>query len=341
MKHWKKIAMLTVGAMLFAGSALAAKNNHVPIKTNITITSGGTGGFWYPDCVKNLKPKMAKKSVNVSCATSKGAIHNMKRVNNGEMDGGYVQTDLLYLAWQNGAEYATNLNPGGRTFINEALMCATGNGAITGFKSLKSMGRPAKIITPPVGSGSEGTVRFLRDNLPGYSEAIEIMPQEVPEGDHFSVNKAISALKSRNPNKRADAVCWVERPTKKSKKIAAVAQNPNLHWIPMDEPAVADLVFENEVVYPGVSPVYAGKGKQVTALIVGDTYIYNDQMPSVAVDALAAVIDQDPHYIDDRSWMQKLGGIFSKAAKMTAKVAKRAKNAATNAVDAASRAMNN
>jgi TRAP-type uncharacterized transport system substrate-binding protein len=311
----------------------------VAIKANITITSGGLNGGWNTDCNKNLKPKMLKKGIGTDCQTSNGSIENMARVNSGESNAGYVQTDVLYLAWQNDAEYATNLNPGGRTFINEALMCTTANGAITGFKSFKDFGRPVKIITPPVGSGSEGTVRFLRDNLPGYAEMITIVPQEVPEGDSFSVSRAISSLKSRNPRKRADAVCWVERPTKKSKKIAAVAKNSDLHWIPMDEPAAMDLTFEDEVVYPGVAPVYAGKNQQVNALLVGDTYIYNDQMPSAAVDAMAAIIDQDPHYIDERSWTDKLGGMFSKAAGKTASVAKRAKDAATSAMDKVSGAM--
>jgi hypothetical protein len=182
-------------------------------------------------------------------------------------------------------------------------------------------------------------VRFLKDNLPGYAEVITIIPQKVPEGDGFSVSKAISALKSRNPRKRADAVCWVERPVKKSKKIAAVAKNSDLHWIPMGEPAAMDLAFEDEVVYPGVAPVYAGKKQQVNALLVGDTYIYNDQMPSAAVDAMAAIIDQDPHYIDERSWTDKLGGMFSKAVSMTASVAKHAKNAATGIVDKVSDTM--
>lgn len=339
MKHLGKIAAtLAVAIFAIAGTALAA--NQVPIKASITFCTGSTDGAWYADCVKNLKPKMLKKGIAVTCKTSHGAIDNMTAVNNGECDGGYVQTDVLYLAWQDDAEYATNLNPGGRTFINEALMCATANGIITGSKSFKDFDRPVKVITPSVGSGSEGTVRFLKDNVPGYAEVVTIMPQIVANGDKFSIEKAISALKSRSPRKRADVVCWVERPIKKSAKIKAVASNPDLHWIPMNEPAVADLAFENEVVYPGVAPVYAGKGQQVSALLIGDTYIFNDKMPSEAVAALAAIIDQDPHYIDERSMWSKVSGTFSKAISMTAKVAKHAKAAGETAINAVSNAVN-
>ena len=325
------VMFLSVGA--FAGTQVA-------VKANITVSTGSQNGGWNTDCEKNLKLKMAKEGVAVTCSTSKGSIDNMTQVNSGEKDSGYVQTDMLYLAWQNDESYATNLNPGGRTFINEALMCATSNGAITGFKSFLDFGRPVKIITPPVGSGSEGTVRFLKDNLAGYADAIKIMPQDIPAGDSFSIDKAVSAMKSRNPRKRADAVCWVEIPRAKSEKIIAISKNLDLHWIPMDEPTVMDLAFEDSTVYPGVAPVYAGKKMQVTALQVGDTYIYNDNVPSSALAAFAKVIDQNPNYIDERSIFNKIGGMFSKAAKMTASVAKRAKGAAASAVDAASNAIN-
>ncbi len=304
----KKILTVVSGAILVLGTGNATASS-------VVIGTGADGGGYDGTiCEGAIQGPAQESGVSVTCMSSKGSIENMKSVNAGDVDAGITQTDLLYKAWEEGAEWADNLNPGGRSFTTESLLCFTAGGKVNGMKQFtepKLNAEKWKIITPEVDSGSEGSVTFFVNMVPGYAENVEIIPME-----EWDVNKAIGRLTSRNKKKQADAACFVGLPDPTgNKNIKVVSANKNLSWIPMDDNRALQLEFSDEVVYPAISAVpvtggimtfLAGTTETVDALQIPVTYVYNDDITQEALEMLAALIDQNPNFLKDSGIMGKI-----------------------------------
>lgn len=186
----------------------------------LTVSTGTRGGF-YDTMGGNLGDLLRPYDVELETLSSEGGYENLERVDNGEADLAFVQTDNF--AFYNSRYPNNNLDPLGPLAQECVFLVAREDGPIDDEDDLENSS--LTIASGAIGSGSEVSWRYLRELEDDYAEmAIE----------NISGRDGLNKL--RIDGGGVDAVLFVTRPNNFNHPlIGAVHKLDDLKFVSLDD----------------------------------------------------------------------------------------------------------
>ena len=279
-KAWL-VAMVT--AIAVAAPATAQQQNR------ISITTGGTGGVYYP--LGGGMANILSKSVPGLSATAEvtgGSVDNLKLLGAGKTDVAFSMVDASWDA-MNGTEKFKDNKVAVRTLMvlypNKVQVVALDGSAIGKLSDLKGK----RVSTGAPGSGVEiVALRML--------EAVGLDAKKDLKQERLSVAESANAIKDR----KLDAFFWVGGvPTA---AITDLAATPGLKIKLIDHAEVADAMNKKygPLYASGVIPAgsYSGQDKLNANIDIWNILIASDKMSDkMAYDIVKTLFDKKPDLV--------------------------------------------
>lgn len=270
---------LLVVALLFWTSAGGAHAQQV----NLSISTGGTGGVWYP--MGGAMANVLSKALPNTAATAEvtgGSVDNIRLIGAGKTDIGFSMVDVAWEGMNGTGKFKEKVPMRTLAIVHPLVMhvvTAEGRG-IAKMSDLKGK----RISTGSPGSGSE--VMALR-----ILEAYGISPDKDVVRERLSVAEAANSLKDRKIDAFMHAA-GVPLPA-----VTDLAATPNIRVILVDH---ADAV---EAMRRKYGPIYAAgsiaaksyPGQERTATTVnvwGVLYVNEKMSEKVAYEVVKTLFDK-------------------------------------------------
>jgi hypothetical protein len=277
------LAAMAAAALVAAAPAMAQQ------ASRISITTGGTGGVYYPlgGGMANLLSKYIP-GLQATAEVTGGSIDNLKLLGAGKSDVAFCMVDA---AWQaaHGQDKFKNTKVNARTLMvlypNRMQIVTVDGTGITKLADLKGK----RISTGSPGSGVE--VMALR-----LLEAIGIDPKNDIKQEHLGAAASVSAIKDR----KIDAFFWVGGiPTAALTDLAAT---PGMKIRLLDHADALDAMNKKYgplYVKGIIAPTsYQGMDKPVENIDVWNVLVTNDKMSDqMAYDIVKTLMEKKPELV--------------------------------------------
>jgi hypothetical protein len=274
-RSWGLAAALAGCTLAFAFATGAQQTNR------ISITTGGTGGVYYPlgGGMANILSKYVP-GLQATAEVTGGSVDNLKLLGAGKTDVGFSMVDASWEAY-NGVDKFKDGKVNARTLMvlypNRMQVVTTDGTGINKLSELKGK----RVSTGSPGSGVE--VVALR-----VLETIGIDPKKDIKQERLSVAESVSALKDR----KIDAFFWVGGiPTA---AITDLAATPGIKIKLIDHAEAVDAMNKKygPLYAKGVLPAgaYSGQDKPVEIIDVWNILITTDKMSDAMAYSIAKTL---------------------------------------------------
>ncbi len=260
-----RLAAVAVAAVAF-GLSLPALGQQ---QNRISITTGGTGGVYYPmgGGMANILSKYVP-GLQATAEVTGGSIDNLKLINAGKSEVAFSMADAGWEAYQ-GIDKFKDGKVGVRTLMvlypnkmHVVTIDGTGIGKLSDFKG-------KRVSTGSAGSGTE--IMAMR-----VLEAVGIDGRKDVKQERLGVAESVNAMKDR----KLDAFFWVGGlPTA---AVTDLAATPGIKIRMIDHDEVTDAMNKKygPLYVKGVIPAgtYAGQDKASTGVDVWNILVSSDKM---------------------------------------------------------------
>lgn len=277
------LAAVAASAMLVGFPTSAQQPNR------ISITTGGTGGVYYP--LGGAMANVLSKNVPGLQATAEvtgGSVDNLKLINAGKSEAGFSMADAAWEAFQ-GVDKFKDGKISARTLMvlyanNMHVVTVDGTG-ITKLADLKGK----RVSTGSPGSGTE--IMALR-----VLEAVGIDPKKDLKQERLGAAESANAIKDR----KIDAFFWVGGiPTAAVTDLAA-SPGTKIRLLDHDEAVDAMNKKYGPLYVKGTIAAgsYPGQDKPVTNIDVWNILVTNDKMSdAMAYSIVKTLFDKKPELV--------------------------------------------
>jgi TRAP transporter TAXI family solute receptor len=257
-------------------------------QTRLTISTGGTGGVWYPmgGAMANVLSKTLPNT-SATVEVTGGSVDNIKLIQNGQTDLGFSMVDTAYEAMMGTGKFKEKVPMRTLAVVHPLVMhVVTVEGR--GIEKMADL-KGKRVSTGPPGSGTE--VMALR-----ILEAYGLDPNKDVQRERLNVSEAANALKDRKIDAFMHAA-GIPLPA-----VTDVSATPGLKVKLIDH---ADAVDAMNKKY---GPIYA-KGRikaksyvsqdreNATATVWGVIYVNEKMSEKVAYDVVKTLFDKQPDLV--------------------------------------------
>ena len=276
----KRSILAVVACVLALGVAHAQQ-------TRLTISTGGTGGVWYPmgGAMANVLSKSLPNTV-ASVEVTGGSIDNLKLLATGKTDLGFSMVDAAYEAITGTGKFKEKVPMRTLAVVHPLVMhVVTLEGR--GIEKMADL-RGKRVSTGPPGSGTE--VMALR-----ILEAYGIELKDI-QRERLSISEAANALKDRKIDAFMHAA-GVPLPA-----VTDVSATPGLRAKLLDH---ADVVDAMNKKYGPIyargrvrAKTYSGQDRDnATATVWGVLYVNEKMSEKVAYDVVKTLFEKQPDLV--------------------------------------------
>jgi TRAP transporter TAXI family solute receptor len=257
--------------------------------TKISITTGGTGGVYYPlgGGMANVLSKYVP-GLQVTAEVTGGSVDNLKLIGSGKSEVGFAMVDAAHDAAQGLDKFKGNKVPAKTLMVlypNRMQVVTIEGSGINTMADLKGK----RVSTGSPGSGVEVmTLRVL--------EAMGIDPKKDIKQERLGAAESVNAIKDR----KIDAFFWVGGvPTAALTDLAAT---PGIKMKLIDHAEFVDAMnkkhgplYVKATIAPGS---YAGQDKPVTNIDVWNILVVTDKMSDkMAYDIVKTLFEKKPELV--------------------------------------------
>ena len=277
----KKLIVVVLACFAAAGSAHAQQ-------LKLSISTGGTGGVWYPmgGAMANVLSK-AMPNTSATAEVTGGSVDNLKLIATGQTDIGFSMVDTAYEALTGAGKFRDKVPMRTLAVVHPLVMHVVtldGRG-IDKMSDLKGK----RVSTGSPGSGTEVmAIRIL--------EAYGIDATKDIVRERLSVSEAANALKDRKLDAFLHAA-GVPLPA-----VTDVAATPGIKVKLIDHAdAVGAMIKKYGPIYaPGKIPAktYSGQDRDgLTANVWGVLYVNEKMSEKTAYDVVKTLFEQQPDLV--------------------------------------------
>lgn len=277
----KRLLLTLLACCAFAGIAHAQQ-------VRLSISTGGTGGVWYP--IGGAMANALSKSLPNTAASAEvtgGSVDNIKLLASGQSDIGFSMVDA---AWDgvNGTGKFKQKVPMRTLVVVQPLVMHVVTVEGRGIEKIADL-KGKRISTGSPGSGTE--VMALR-----ILEAYGINPDKDVQRERLGVSEAANALKDRKIDAFMHAA-GVPLPA-----VTDVAATPGIKVKLIDHAdAVATMNKKYGPIYaPGkiAAKTYSGQDREaLTANVWGVLYVNEKMSEKIAYDVVKTLFDKQPDLV--------------------------------------------
>jgi TRAP transporter TAXI family solute receptor len=248
----------------------------------LTISTGGTGGVWYP--MGGAMANVLSKSLPNVAATAEvtgGSVDNLKLIQTGKTDIGFSMVDTAWEAATGAGKFKDKVPMRTLAVVHPLVMhVVTAEGR--GIEKMSDL-RGKRVSTGPPGSGTE--VMALRI-LDAYGISVKDIRQE-----RLSVSEAANALKDRKIDAFLHAA-GVPLPA-----VTDIAATPGIKVKLIDHSDSVDAMAKKygPIYARGKIPAktYSGQEREsLTANVWGVLYVNENMSEKVAYDIVKTLFDK-------------------------------------------------
>jgi uncharacterized protein len=278
-------------AALAAIAVFAAATSPSPAQSpsRISITTGGTGGVYYPlgGGMANILSKYLP-GMSATAEVTGGSVDNLKLIGTGKSEVGFSMVDAAWDGYK-GQDKFKDAPVAARTLMvlyPNRMQIVTVEG--TGINKLADL-KGKRVSTGSAGSGVE--VMALR-----VLDAIGIDPKKDIKQERLGAAESVNAIKDR----KIDAFFWVGGvPTAAITDLAATPST-KVKLIDHSEAIAAMNAKHGPLYVKGVIPAnaYAGQDKPVENIDVWNILVTNDKMSNeMAYNIVKTLMEKKPELV--------------------------------------------
>lgn len=285
MHAWIRAALAATTAFaLFAGAPAQAQQD-----TRISITTGGTGGVYYPlgGGMANILSKYVP-GMHATAEVTGGSVDNLKLISAGKSEVGFSMVDAAWDGYK-GQDKFKDAPVAARTLMvlyPNRMQVVTVEG--TGINRLADL-KGKRVSTGSPGSGVE--VMALR-----VLEAAGIDPKKDIKQERLGAAESVSAIKDR----KIDAFFWVGGVPTAAVTDLAATPGTKIKLIDHAEAIAAMNAKHGPLYVKGVIPAnsYAGQDKPVENIDVWNILVTSDKMSNeMAYQIVKTLIEKKPELV--------------------------------------------
>jgi TRAP transporter TAXI family solute receptor len=281
-----------IRAVLAAASVVATVAVALPAaaqQNRISITTGGTGGVYYPlgGGMANILSKHVP-GLTATAEVTGGSVDNLKLIGSGKSEVGFVMVDAAQEAAQGVAKFQGNKIPAKTLMVlyPNKMQVVTVEG--TGISKLSDL-KGKRVSTGSPGSGVEVmTLRVL--------EAIGIDPKKDIQQARLGAAESVNAIK----DKKIDAFFWVGGvPTAAITDLAATP-GTKIKLVDHSEAVEAMNKKYGSLYVKGTIPAnsYAGQDKAAENIDVWNILVATDKMSDqMAYTIVKTLMEKKPELV--------------------------------------------
>ena len=284
MHAFTRAALAATAAVAFAAPIPAEAQ-----QSRISITTGGTGGVYYPlgGGMANILSKYVP-GMQATAEVTGGSVDNLKLIGQGKSEVAFTMVDAAWDGYKGNDKFKDAAVPARTLMVlyPNRMQVVTVEG--TGIAKLSDL-RGKRVSTGSPGSGVEiMTMRVL--------EAIGIDPKKDIKQERLGAAESVNAIKDR----KIDAFFWVGGvPTA---AITDLAATPGTKVKLIDHAeAIASMNAKHGPLYvKGIIPAnsYSGQDKQVENIDVWNILIASDKMSNdMAYQIVKTLMDKKPELV--------------------------------------------
>ncbi len=284
MQSWTRAALAAI--TLFAAFAAPAG---AQAQNRISITTGGTGGVYYPlgGGMANILSKYVP-GMTATAEVTGGSVDNLKLIQQGKSEVGFSMVDAAWDGYK-GHDKFKDAPVAARTLMvlyPNRMQIVTVDG--TGIEKLSDL-KGKRVSTGAPGSGVE--VMALR-----VLEAVGIDPKKDIRQERLGASESVNAIKDR----KIDAFFWVGGvPTAAITDLAATP-GTKVKLIDHSEAIAAMNQKYGPLYVKGIIPAgsYSGQDKPVENIDVWNILVTNDKMSNeMAYQIVKTLMEKKPELV--------------------------------------------
>ena len=282
-------AILRAALAATTAVALAAAVPAAAQQNRISITTGGTGGVYYPlgGGMANILSKYVP-GLSVTAEVTGGSVDNLKLIQQGKSEIGFSMVDAAWDGFK-GQDKFKDAPVAARTLMvlypNRTQVVTVEGTGITKLSDLKGK----RVSTGSPGSGVEVmTLRVL--------EAIGIDPKKDIKQERLGAAESVNAIK----DKKIDAFFWVGGVPTAALTDLAATPGTKIKLLDHSEAISAMNAKYGPLYVKGIIPAnaYAGQDKPVENIDVWNILLTSDKMSNeMAYNVVKTLMEKKPELV--------------------------------------------